>query len=88
MNRLEQLEGAFDFADEYVLTNTQCPSIAQISNGWCDIWAKAVRRKARFVNIREKFGHYYAAFDGVALDSDHGIGNGFDPELPVALQMD
>lgn len=88
MNRLEQLEWAFDDADEYVVTHTQWPSVAQISNGWSDIWPKAVWHKAKFVNIREKFGYYYVEFEGVGYDSDHGIGNRFDPGFHLALQMD
>ncbi len=79
MNKTEQLETAFDEADEYVLTHTTCPSLAHISHGWCDVWAKAVWRKAKFVIVCEKYGHWYVVYDGVAYDSDHGIGNGFAP---------
>jgi len=81
MNKKEaQLEAAFEYADEHVLSHTNCATIADISNGWCGVWAMAVWRKAKFVTIREKFGHTYVVYDGIAYDSDHGIGNGFEPD--------
>jgi hypothetical protein len=76
----EQLETAFEYADEYVLSHTNCATIADISNGYCDVWAKAVWRKPKFVTIRERHGHTYIVFEGIAYDSDHGIGNGFEPD--------
>lgn len=72
------LEKAFEYADEYVLQNTSCPTLADISNGWCDVWAKAVKRKAPFVEVREKHGHWFVVYDGVAYDCDTSE-EGFDP---------
>ena len=86
MNKRQRLEMAFDYADEYVLTHTKCPSIADISKGFCDVWAKAVWRKAKFVKICEGLGHYFIIHDGVAYDSDYGICNGFEPEYSQAAQ--
>jgi hypothetical protein len=56
--REEQLEMAFEYADEYVLSHTNCATIADISHGCCDVWAKAVWRKAKFVTIGERHGPY------------------------------
>jgi hypothetical protein len=79
MNKIEQLEAGFEYADEHVITHTHCPSVAHISNGWCDVWAEAVWRKAKFVTICEKYGNYYVVYEGIGYDSDHGIHNGFEP---------
>jgi hypothetical protein len=73
-----RLDVAFDYADEYVLLNTRCPTISAIRNGFCDVWAKAVKRKAPFVEIRECAGHWFVVFDGVAYDSDASE-EGFSP---------
>ena len=70
------LERAFESANEHVLENTRCPGLGDISNGWCDVWALAVRRSARFVEIRQSQGHWFVVYDGVAYDSDtteHGF---------------
>ncbi len=73
-----KLQEAFEYADEYVLESTQCPTLSDISNGWCDVWAYAVWRKARFVEVRQWNGHWLVLFDGVAYDSDTRE-QGFDP---------
>jgi hypothetical protein len=80
MTELEKtrLNDAFAYADEYVLLNTSCQTLSDISNGFCDVWAKAVKRKAPFVEIREWIGHWFVVFDGVAYDSDT-LEEGFPP---------
>ena len=80
MTKLEKirLNDAFAYADEYVLLNTSCQTLSDISNGFCDVWAKAVKRKAPFVEIREWMGHWFVVFDGVAYDSDTSE-QGFQP---------
>ena len=72
------LQEAFEYADEYVLESTQCATLSDISNGWCDVWAQAVWRKARFVEVRQWNGHWFVVFDGLAYDSDT-TEQGFDP---------
>lgn len=64
------LEEAFKYADEYVLENTSCSTLADISNGWCDVWAEAVKRRAPFVEVRQWQGHWFVEYGGVAYDSD------------------
>jgi hypothetical protein len=66
----QTLSDAFDYADEYVMENTSCPTLADIFNGFCDVWAKAVKRKAPFVEISQWHGHWFVVYDGVAYDSD------------------
>lgn len=66
----KQLERAFEYANEYVLENTSCPTLGHISNGWCDIWVKAVKKIAPFVEVREWQGHWFVVYDEVAYDSD------------------
>jgi hypothetical protein len=72
------LQRAFDFADEFVMENTSCPTLADMAQGWCDVWAKAVKRKAPFVDIREWQGHSFVVYDEVAYDSDTSD-EGFEP---------
>jgi hypothetical protein len=72
------LERAFGYANQYVLENTRCPGLGNISNGWCDVWALAVKRNARFVEVREALGHWFVVYDGVAYDSDT-TEEGFEP---------
>jgi hypothetical protein len=72
------LEKAFEYADKYVLENTSCPTLGDIAHGWCDVWAKAVKRKAQFVEIRHSSGHWFVVYDGVAYDSDTSD-EGFNP---------
>jgi hypothetical protein len=72
------LERAFEHANEYVLENTSCPGLGDISNGWCDVWAKSVKRNATFVEVRQCLGHWFVVYDGVAYDSDT-TEEGFEP---------
>ncbi len=77
--KLRKLKGAFSYAFEYVFETTQCQTLEQISNGYCDVWAKAVKRKAPFVELRIMYGHHwYIVFDDVAYDSDT-TESGFSP---------
>jgi hypothetical protein len=64
------LELAFEYATDYVMENTKCPGLGNISEGWCDIWAKHVKKMAPFVEVLEKYGHWFVVYDGVAYDSD------------------
>ena len=73
-----RLNAAFAYADEYVLLKTSSPTVDHISNGFCDVWAKAVKKKAPFVEVRERMGHWFVVFDGVAYDSDTAE-EGFEP---------
>jgi|CZKR01.1.fsa_nt_gi hypothetical protein len=73
----KNLERAFEHANEYVLEETSCPGLGNISNGWCDVWAKSVKRNAEFVEVRQSQGHWFVVYDGVAYDSD--TEEGFDP---------
>jgi hypothetical protein len=72
------LERAFEYADDYVLENTSCPTLGHISKGWCDVWANAVKRKAQFVEVRQAHGHWFVVYDGAAYDSDTSD-EGFEP---------
>lgn len=69
-NRKAILDKAFEYADDYVLQNTSCPTLADIAHGWCDVWARAVKKKAPFVEVRQS-GHWYVVYDDVGYDSDH-----------------
>jgi hypothetical protein len=74
--RLKILVQAFEYANEYVLETTDCMEVERISNGWCDVWARAVKRKAGFVEVRQWYGHWFVVYEGVAYDSDtteHGF---------------
>jgi hypothetical protein len=51
--KIEILDPAFEYANEYVLENTRRPGLGDISTGWRDIWAIALMRKATFVEVRE-----------------------------------
>jgi hypothetical protein len=64
------LERAFEYANGHVLEKTSCPGLGTISNGWCDVWALAVKRNARFVEVRQSQGHWFVMYEGVAYDSD------------------
>jgi len=68
--KVKILDRAFEYANEYVLENTDCRVIEEISNGWCEVWARAVKRKADFVEVRQWLGHWFVVYDGVAYDSD------------------
>jgi hypothetical protein len=46
-----RLSAAFDAATEFVLEETSCPTVSDISNGWCEVWAAAVKRSAPFVEV-------------------------------------
>jgi hypothetical protein len=72
------LQRAFDSADEFVMENTSCPTLADMAHGWCNVWAKAVKKKAPFVDIREWQGHTFIVYDGIAYDSDTSD-EGFEP---------
>ena len=72
------LKKAREYADDYVLKNTSCPTLADISNGWCDVWAKTVKTKAPFVEISQRQGHWYVVYDQTAYDSDSDD-EGFEP---------
>jgi hypothetical protein len=72
------LDTPFDYADDYVLKNTSCAKLSDISKGWCDVWAKAVKRKAPFVKVCNKHGHWFVVYGGAAYDSDR---KAFDPDF-------
>jgi hypothetical protein len=69
-SRMKTLNAAFDAATEFVLEKTSCPRPSDISNGWCDKWAAAVKRFAPFVDVRQRHGHWFVVYGSVAYDSD------------------
>jgi hypothetical protein len=71
------LSVAFENACRHVLETTSCPNLDAISNGWCEIWAKAVKRSFPAVEVREKWGHWFVIYRGVAYDSDTWSDGGF-----------
>jgi hypothetical protein len=73
----EQLFNACEEATEHVLETTECPVAGNISNGWCDHWAKAVHRLFPAAEIHQKHGHYFVVYDEVAYDSDSWFSGGF-----------
>jgi hypothetical protein len=75
---IKKLRAAFEYATDFVLSETSCPTVEAISNGYCDRWAWAVKKRAPFVEVRERDGHYFVVYDGVAYDSDKTEG-GFEP---------
>ena len=77
-NRKAALDKAFEYADDYVLQNTSCATLADIAHGWCDVWAKAVKQQAPFVEVCHSSGHWYVVYNGVAYDSDTSD-EGFEP---------
>jgi hypothetical protein len=76
--KLETLQQAFEYANNYVLENTGCATLGDISNGWCETWARAVKKHAAFVEVRHWQGHWFVVHDGAAYDSDT-TENGFAP---------
>jgi len=76
--KLKTLHLAFEYANNHVLKNTSCSTLGDISNGWCDTWAKAVKKKAPFVEVRQSQGHWFVVHGGVAYDSDT-TEDGFEP---------
>jgi len=52
-----------------VLEKTSCPGLGNISNGWCDVWALAVK-KMPVLSVRQSQGHWFVMYEGVASDSD------------------
>jgi len=77
---MQILRQAFEYADRYVMDNTTCPAVDAISNGWRDVWAKAVKRMAKFVELRQWQGHWFVVYEGVAYDSDT-TETGFAPQF-------
>jgi hypothetical protein len=73
------LERIFEEATEEVLENTSCPTIGDISNGWCDLWAVAAKKRLPGSEIRQMLGHYFIFYEGVAYDSDTYPTGGFEP---------
>jgi hypothetical protein len=74
-----QLEEAFIAADKQALETTSCPTLEAISNGWCDVWAKAVKQHFPEVEVRERSEHWFVVFRGAAYDSDTWSDGGFEP---------
>jgi hypothetical protein len=70
---------AFQNASEHVLETTACPTLDAISNGWCDVWAGAVKRSFPAVEVKQKYGHWFVIYDGGAYDSDACFEGGFSP---------
>lgn len=67
---MEKIEAAREAATEEVIMSTSCPYPAAISNGWCDVWAIAFKKKFPAAEIRQTHGHYYVVYRGVSFDSD------------------
>ena len=72
-----ELNLIFEEASEEVLQTTNCDMASEISNGWCEHWARAVKKRLPGTEIRQSHGHHYIVHDGVGYDSDKY--EGFEP---------